>query len=42
MKKTNYIQRPSSYMPIEELKKWLKENKLPTKPIKKSKAKKQK
>jgi len=29
-------------MPIEELKKWLKENKLPTKPIKKSKAKKQK
>tara|TARA_S200002703_G_C3683650_1_gene209896 strand:+ start:183 stop:284 length:102 start_codon:yes stop_codon:yes gene_type:complete len=31
MKKTNYIQRPSSYMPIEELKKWLKENKLNSK-----------
>ncbi len=39
MGRPNYIQRPSSYMPIEELKKWLKENKLPTKPIKKTKAK---
>ena len=28
--KTNYIQRPSNYMPIEELKKWIKENKLIT------------
>lgn len=39
MVRPNYIQRPSSYMPIEELKKWLKENKLPTKPIKKTKSK---
>ena len=29
--KTNYIQRPSNYMPIEELKKWIKENKLKSK-----------
>jgi len=29
--KTNYIQRPSNYMSIEELKKWIKENKLITK-----------
>lgn len=25
--KTKYINRPSSYMPIEQLKKWLKEQK---------------